>query len=283
MPEAVSRDVQYLILDALKKKMPFSVVRIGDGEGNLLTFCEYPGDRDLDFQLAKQIIDMQAQTFRPDDVSLFAIKRLIYAAVCEADIVGVRGLASFRGMFGAGGRARSPAPAGSDGQAQDVRKRLRGDPRGFSGYWKSIDYLARMAERGVFRDKIVASAHLYFGFIENLDLFEGAVERLILLTNREEGARALIERIKPDWSLIVEVSGATAKEEDGPRFLYDVEQRLPMDLEGTLCLVGAGPWSEIYCSVIKSRGGVAVDIGSGFDLAEGKRTRPIHRQIGISM
>ena len=62
-----------------------------------------------------------------------------------------------------------------------------------------------------------------------------------------------------------------------PDFLLDVEDRLPADMQGCLCLVGAGVWSEIYCTWVKRRGGVGVDIGSGFDLLAGKVTRPFHR------
>jgi hypothetical protein len=43
--------------------------------------------------------------------------------------------------------------------------------------------------------------------------------------------------------------------------------------------VGAGPWAKIYCGWIKRRGGVAVDLGSGFDLLEGKLTRSIHKEL----
>jgi hypothetical protein len=68
---------------------------------------------------------------------------------------------------------------------------------------------------------------------------------------------------------------------DNPHFLSDVASALPHDLHGCLCLVGAGPWAEIYCAWIKQRGGVAVDIGSGFDLLDGTITRPIHRVLGL--
>ena len=64
-----------------------------------------------------------------------------------------------------------------------------------------------------------------------------------------------------------------------PEFLHDVENQLPEDLQGCLCLVGAGIWSEIYCTWIRQRGGVGVDIGSGFDLLAGKVTRPVHRGV----
>ena len=54
---------------------------------------------------------------------------------------------------------------------------------------------------------------------------------------------------------------------------------MPNDLRGCLCLIGAGPWAEIYCTWVKQRGGVAIDLGSGFDLLEGKVTRVMHKEI----
>lgn len=53
-------------------------------------------------------------------------------------------------------------------------------------------------------------------------------------------------------------------------------------MRGALCLVGAGFWSEIYCAWIKQRGGVAVDIGSGFNLLDGGAPRPIHKALGLN-
>ncbi|WP_324281903.1 hypothetical protein VKI21_17545 [Cyanobacterium aponinum UTEX 3222] len=64
-----------------------------------------------------------------------------------------------------------------------------------------------------------------------------------------------------------------------PSFLLSVYSMLPKNMKGTLSLIGAGPWSEIYCTWIKKKGEVAVDIGSGFDLLDGDLTRPIHHLI----
>jgi hypothetical protein len=67
-----------------------------------------------------------------------------------------------------------------------------------------------------------------------------------------------------------------------PDFLAEVASQLPQDLRGWCCLIGAGPWAEIYCSWAKQRGGVAVDIGSGFDLLAGTPSRPAHTALGYA-
>ena len=52
-------------------------------------------------------------------------------------------------------------------------------------------------------------------------------------------------------------------------------------LGGTLTLIGAGPWAEIYCDEVKKRGGVAIDIGSGFDILSGHFSRPVHGKVNF--
>jgi tetratricopeptide (TPR) repeat protein len=43
---------------------------------------------------------------------------------------------------------------------------------------------------------------------------------------------------------------------------------------GAVFLVGAGVCGKLYCDVIKQRGGIAIDVGSLFDLWAGRFTRP---------
>ncbi len=161
-----------------------------------------------------------------------------------------------------------------------TRARLRKDPRGTSGYWRSIDHLAVMSQRGLLDGKLISSAHIYFALLNNIEMFRGKVRRLFLISNRQEGARAIADRIKPGETIYIGLgTGSAEAVGTEPSFLLKVEQQLPPDMAHDLCLIGAGPWSEIYCSMIKNRGGVGVDLGSGFDLAEGRMTRPIHRSI----
>lgn len=49
-----------------------------------------------------------------------------------------------------------------------------------------------------------------------------------------------------------------------------------IDFTGALVLVGAGPLGKEYCSIIKDRGGIAIDIGAVFDSWINFLTRPEH-------
>jgi len=65
--------------------------------------------------------------------------------------------------------------------------------------------------------------------------------------------------------------------------LYEVEAQLPEDMSGCLYLIGAGVWTEFHCTLAKQRGGVAIDVGSDFDLLAGVSSRPVHERISGSL
>jgi hypothetical protein len=49
-----------------------------------------------------------------------------------------------------------------------------------------------------------------------------------------------------------------------------------IDFKGSLVLVGAGPLGKEYCSIVKARGGISIDIGAVFDSWINFLTRPEH-------
>jgi hypothetical protein len=54
----------------------------------------------------------------------------------------------------------------------------------------------------------------------------------------------------------------------------DVAQSAIATGVATLVLIGAGIFGKIYCAAAKRSGGVALDMGSAFDILAGKLTRP---------
>lgn len=197
------------------------------------------------------------------------LRDLLLLSVRQADIVGVAGF-GISEQFGFIPRTE-----------RKLRRLSRNNIRGAVGGWRAIDLMIRFAEKGFLSGKTVANANLYFSILKNLEELFFHASRVICINDNVMVSHILREKW-PGLEIQHIVTGQTEyASRDGalvaPEFLYDVEKQLPENLQGCLCLIGAGIWAEIYCTWIRQRGGVAVDIGSGFDLLAGKVTRPVHR------
>jgi FkbM family methyltransferase len=267
LPDPFCAEVPDLIAKALREERPYSVIRLGDGEINLLSFGAYDTPH-LDRFCAAASIRKRADTFIPNDLWLLALREMMMAAVAQADIVGVVGL-------------WRPRAVDAEAFVAQIGRKLRG----YSGHWRGIDYMLRLAREGVLDNKVVASAHLYFGVLEHLDRIFAAAKSVLLVTSYAATAELLRNRFPGtaiDTLLISQPKDEQVPLADSPRFLQSVVAALPDDLGGCCCLVGAGIWAELYCAWIKQRGGVAIDIGSGFDLLCGETSRPVHRALGLN-
>ena len=259
-------DVTQRVTAALTEGRPLSVVRIGDGEANMLAFGADPATPALDRYCIARVLDRRRDTFAPDEAWMLALREMLTTALHEADIVGVIGL-------------WGPRPDSPEGFAALVA----GSPRLATGHWRAVDHMLHLARGGALAGKLIASAHLYFAILARLPDILGECRRVLLISSSTTVADAVRRRF-PDH--MVEWIAVGQRPRGRPRpaspdFLAATEAALPRDLAGTLCLVGAGPWAEIYCTWIKRRGGVGVDIGSGFDLMDGRVSRPVHRALGL--
>ncbi len=239
LPDPFCEEVPDLIAKALREERPYSVIRLGDGEINLLSFGAYDTPH-LDRFCAAASIRKRADTFIPNELWLLALREMMMAAVAQADIVGVVGL------------WRPVAKLDAEAFVAQIGRKLRG----YSGHWRGIDYMLRLAREGVLRDKVVASAHLYFGVLEHLDRIFAAAKSVLLVTSYT-GASELLKSRFPgtaiDTMLISQPKDEQTPLADSPRFLQSVVAALPDDLSGCCCLVGAGIWAELYCTWIKQK------------------------------
>lgn len=266
-PHPLSTEIVNPIKQALLAEKGLSVVRIGDGEINLISYGAYPNTPNLDDNVVEAILGMQQDNFKVDPLWMIILRDLMMGAVAQADIVGVIGL-------------WRPRPINTE---QLVQLFLH-DYRGISGQWRAMDYMLHLAAQGAFDHKILASAHLYFSLLEHLDLILPLARKIFIISDRER----IMGKLKHKYPNIVfefipvgEPIHSPLAPRDRPDFLWPVFSSLPADLRGSLCLIGAGPWAEIYCGWIKQRGGVGVDLGTGFDLLDGAVTRPIHTLVGL--
>lgn len=265
VPSPFGPEISTHIAEALVDGRPFSVIRIGDGESNLLTYGCEPESKELDDFAVASIVAKQMDRFRVAEPWQVVLKAMMYGAIASADIVGVCGV--WR--------------PGSGADLDDEIERFSRDPRGVSGYWRGIDHVMEMAEQSLLTGKIITSAHLYFGALEHLETIVNAARRVVCVTNRETAYRRLVSRFPDCQFAFIDAVQSTSTENSSPVFFSDMSRRLGGHLSSALFLVGAGPWSEFYCTWIKERGGVAVDIGSAFDLLAGDLSRPVHKLVSL--
>jgi len=263
-PDPFSDEVPKLIITAIKSSQPFSVIRIGDGEANLLSYNSHPETPILNFTAANKIISMQQDKFTPTPNNLSNIKSLLHYSIFNADIIGIIGL----------WRPQKRNTA-------DLVSAFYKDQRGISGHWRAIQHLLDMSYSGYLKNKVLASAHLYFSILDNLQEILDSAKKVLIITN----ISAVNEKLEDNYSTKVEHISVghplSSKRSAKPIFLNAIKSQLPSNMSNYLCLIGAGPWSEIYCTWVKQRGGVAIDIGTGFDLLDGKITRPIHKILNL--
>lgn len=267
-PDPFTLRIPEQLCRALRSRRSYSLIRIGDGEVSFLALGKDAQTPTLD-RFALERTEMQfPDRFRVSEASMFRMQAEMRGAVETADAVGVVGL----------WRARKVS---TEAYLDYLVTSIYEDVRGTSGHWRAIRHLLHLGETGVLAGKQICSAHIYFGLIKQLPRLLGAADRTLCITNRPDAAARLRKQHPAHDIGLIQLNDmplSLASLSEDPGFLRDVCARLPSDLSGQLVLIGAGPWAELYCAQVKERGGVAVDIGSGFDLLAGRISRPIHQR-----
>lgn len=250
------------ICESLRTRQPLSVVRIGDGEANLWGVGSSFLPIEVELTLAKAIVLQQADRFNPTETWLHKLSDLMGDAIKNADIVGIVGF------------WHPNVP----GRLPDLffSNRVNSTARGLIGQWQARTLGADFARKGHFKNKLIAPGHLYVSVIRHLSEIINSADRVVLVTSVEGITPKLRGYFSGKEIDMIRVGGGAANHDSEPTFLTEFPDQLAADLTGALFLVGAGPWSELYCNWIKINGGVAIDIGSGLDLMMGRRIRPLH-------
>ena len=266
------------VISALQSQQPLSAIRIGDGEANLLTHNAYATPK-LNAEVGKLILAMQNDSLEASEKWLRRLARLMHLAIVEADIVGVRGL-----WISKGDPLQKQDAASYCNQIQTASP---GELRGLTGVWRATDYLLRLGQQGSLQNKLICSAHFYLSILANLPQILAHSSRVYLITERRDLLTLFASRFPGvDFQLIPVGSLRPLQTSEQGRsrelsFLGSTFKQIPRSMAGTLSLVGAGVWAELYCTWIRRRGGVGVDIGSGMDLLAGQCTRPVHVNWGL--
>ena len=267
-------EVLDLARHALEYKTPFSFVRMGDGEGNILGLLDSPMAREHHLRLANVIFR------KMDGADISLAQGLPFAdamaqAFCNADVIGSR-MFSYRNG------------AGTVGDGSWLMAALdQGDVRGAIGAAAAVRYLDRIVRDKHFRGGALTSLWIYFFMIENIESILGKTNNVIVVSGRRTVRQEFVRRWPRisfefiDIPLQAEHDNNWKRPAHYPDVFNDVIRRLQRDLSGVLVLVGAGIFGKVYCDVAKRSGGVAGDLGSGFDLLAGHVTRPVHGSVDV--
>ena len=265
-------DASAPIITALERRTPFSAIRIGDSESNILAYTVFSDTPNLDGFAFERSIAQNEDSFNTGTLWMSILQEMMLSSILQADMIGVIGLYRF-------------------GQASPVERHKRfleklTQPPDLGvqvGHFRGVQTIMRLASQGILKGKTLASARFYFSTLLHMDSYIAAAKKVVVVTNKKNAVDVLRERY-PSCPMTVIPVGLQLQRKGGPStkpdFLQEVRAALyPENLRGCLCLVGAGIWANIYCSWIKQRGGVAVDLGSGFDLLAGRMTRPVHGTV----
>lgn len=246
---------------ALRDGAPFSLVRIGDGEGNIL------GALDPDFASARHfstraILEMMFGTadFTAEEVQTAA--RTMRAAVLSADVLGVSDHIRISRL-----RALRHAPEGRD------------DIRGYMGSYESVLQVSSLLARTGSRPPLVVSNHVHRHMMPEFPDIIAAARQITLIGPYDlREAFARVFGCSDVRVCLIPNQASSSPGEGGkwyPERYLSLLERLDISAGG-LFLISAGVLGKALCAAVKAGGGVALDIGSVADVWHGKPVRKYH-------
>ena len=264
--------VTRLAVSALSEGAPFSLIRVGDGEGNVLAMGE-TSNADLNLKAFNATFYSQDRQCL-DEAEARRFYKTLERSVCGADLLGIR---SFNPWHD------STFDSLELKYARGCLKRQ--DARGAHGLLHARKAVERLLEMGRLSDAILTHAWVHISLIPALADIVDACKKLIVITGREELRSSFLSRFGSKEIDFVSIPLEAGKRSRKGRMRHypDVFERvlngIDGSLAGTLVLVGAGIFGKVYCHVAKQHGAVALDLGSAFDVLAGIKTRPIHNRF----
>jgi hypothetical protein len=236
-------EVTLLLQCVVAEARPFSLVRLGDGEGRLLGYPEIVGQAELDISLQ---IWFGRTDFAPDALAALAVE--LREATLAADLLGLPrpsqlALPEYRAVF---------APLERFGLL--ARGPLLTDSA-----------IHRYLQIGLFYRELLADLP-FCGLVSCRDL-ASQMKRVFRLGRVEQ-------YLVPGEA---QYPGPRPGEHYPGRF-QELRETLTVPFPGAVFLVGAGALGKIYCHWIKQRGGIALDIGAVCDAwgGVGRLRKPCH-------
>lgn len=227
-------DVLFLLLQKIKNKEPFSLIRLGDGEGRMLGYPEFV----LKKGECKEGLDYSLNIwFGHDDFSDSSLTDLslqLRSAVVDADIIGMPRLKQYAGSLS------------------------------YQHVFEAIERFQLKRSHQAYTDAAI-HRYLQFGLFYREILQD--IGFLGVITGRNELASKIqstfnVETIDQYLVPAEAIHPGSMRSEHFPGRFNSLKEEIRVPYNGAVFLVGAGLLGKIYCQWIKEAGGVAIDIGS---------------------
>lgn len=218
------------IRDAIECERPFSVVRLGDGEGAVLGYPTITSRADVD-----GFLRIWLRTTDVSEADVLALVAALKDAVRGADVLGLP-------------RAKQIEQFRLWRAVQQATDALHLHSRALYSH----TVLHRLLQYALLYRPILQNAP-FLGLISCRSIGSRLQRHFNIGAVRYYGVRG--ERDEPG-------DVQTPHYPDG---FLELRELLEVPFAGALFLVGAGAFGKVYCQWIKERGGIAIDIGSTFD------------------
>jgi hypothetical protein len=242
------------IIESIQKVRPYSLVRLGDGEGRFLPYPEaYKEHEDPD----RKVMIESWWGLKEIPLSIQELITSFKSAVTHADIVGIPEHHRLFGMFD----IYEPVP-----------ETLNIQLRGLKG---SIDFASELSRSG--KNQIFTSANIHhdlelwglydliFSYLNTCSIISCHAELSAYVKNRFGVHVRELYRIPPAYRFSETFNQEAIDEVHYPEIFHQTLEKLEVDQPGEVFLVSAGFLGKIYCARIKELGGIALDIGSRAD------------------
>jgi len=247
------------IIEALFTKEPFSLIRLGDGEGNVLSYEMFQKYSEQDFIEIQNIWWGESRIL---DKSI--MEKAFKEIVDNADIIGISEYHKFFTMdyF--------------SGIMPPFSRHCRGD--------LAVNHYVERAPN-LLNEVCITSCFIHFDLLTwgLYDYILAGVPHINLITCHGNLAEIVYERynikVKDTWLIPAEYKwkdfmGKEIKTKHYPNVFNEIMQNLSVSAKGELFFVAAGFLSKFYINRIKELGGIGIDIGGLADHWCGHNTRP---------
>lgn len=243
----------------IKDREPTSLIRLGDADGNVLfsSMGKYGDLAKYNLMKISQIY-FGNKNLMPDHHEFFA--SIVEGAIRDADVIG------------------GPERGSVDRSFTTPLDEL--DVRGMCGMRGVYNFLADEEYLGILKDKIWASTWFSRALLPHYVALLRDQKYLGMITCYPELGPALQAKanIAQTETLLVPMQASIAKSSRDighyPEAYPKILEQIKPPFQGAIYIVAAGILSKPYCSAIKQRGGIAIDVGSVADIWMGTKSRP---------